>query len=351
MPTVTKIGVIGCGGISRVHFRGWRRIPEKARVIAIADIDDGRLAWAREQIGDVACYRDAEALLENTDIDAVDICLPHHLHRSAIVAAAEAGKHILCEKPLCLDMDEAVEIERAVMSSTVTMMCAHNQLFWPSVLAAGEILDGGALGRPLFLRTLDCFRQSIVAGASRTLQGWRADPALAGGGELLDTGYHPTYRLLYLARSSPEAVSAMRGTYHLLDMRAEDSANVMVSFADGAMGNILTSWAFASPVGNPLFQVVCENGEVSGNQRQLSLRFGAFPVTVREFGFDQGDDFAAEIEHFVECIQSGRKPLSGLEQGIAALEVILAAYRSASGDVTVRLDRASALAGRAQTTG
>lgn len=341
MPTMSKIGVIGCGGISRVHFRGWRRIPDKAQVVAIADIDDGRLAWAREQIGEVSCYRDINALLENAEIDAVDICLPHHLHRLAIIAAAQAGKHILCEKPLCLDMTEALEIERVVRASGVTMMCAHNQLFWPSILAAGEILDSGSLGKPLFLRTLDCSRRKILEGASRTLRGWRADPILAGGGELLDTGYHPTYRLLYLARSSPEAVSAMGGTYHLLDMRAEDSANVMVSFADGAMGNILTSWAFASPVGNPMFQVVCENGEVSGDRRQLSLRFDTFPVTVREFEFEQGGDFAAEIEHFADCIRSGAEPLSGLEQGITALAVILAAYRSASEDVTVRLDTAS----------
>lgn len=83
-----KVGVIGCGGISRAHFRGWRSIPEKARVVAVADIDEDRLAWAAKQVDDVACHREFGSLLEDPEIDAVDICLPHHLHCVAIVAAA-----------------------------------------------------------------------------------------------------------------------------------------------------------------------------------------------------------------------------------------------------------------------
>lgn len=234
-------------------------------------------------------------------------------------------------------MEEAGQIASALRASGVTMMCAHNQLFWPSIREAAEILDSGTLGRPLFFRTLDCFRHKVAEDSRAAPGGWRADPRLAGGGELLDTGYHPTYRLLHLARSAPEAVSAMAGTYHLLDMRAEDSANVMVSFADGALGSILSSWAFASPVGNPSFQVVCEHGELSGDRAKLALRFGSFPVATRDF--EEVDHFAAEIEHFADSLLGGREPLSGIEDGIATLAVILAAYRSCTEGITVRLEQ------------
>ena len=80
-------------------------------------------------------------MLAEADIDAVDICLPHHLHKDAIVAAARAGKHILCEKPLCLTPEEAAEVDAAVAEAGVTLMCAHNQLFLPAVAKAKELID------------------------------------------------------------------------------------------------------------------------------------------------------------------------------------------------------------------
>ena len=91
-------------------------------------------------------FADYRQMITEADIDAVDICLPHHLHQDAIVAAAQAGKHILCEKPLCLSPAEAVEVQEAVAAAGVTLMCAHNQLFLPAVAAAKAELDSGRLG-------------------------------------------------------------------------------------------------------------------------------------------------------------------------------------------------------------
>ena len=109
-------------------------------------------------------------MLAGADIDAVDICLPHHLHAAAIVAAAEAGKHILCEKPLCLTMDEARIVREAVRRAGVTLMCAHNQLFLPAVAEARRLLAEGAIG-PIY----DGAHDGLL------LQRLRSRPRWAGG--------------------------------------------------------------------------------------------------------------------------------------------------------------------------
>ena len=101
-----KVGLIGGGGIADAHIRGYRQFAEKIGVTAVADTSPETLARRRDELGAQA-FSDYAELIAQGDIDAVDICLPHHLHRDAIVRAAEAGKHILCEKPLCLTAQEA----------------------------------------------------------------------------------------------------------------------------------------------------------------------------------------------------------------------------------------------------
>jgi predicted dehydrogenase len=319
MSEVLRIGLLGCGGIAKAHLRGWKALADKAEVAAVADADEQALARVQAELPGVAAYRDAIELVDKAPVDAVDICLPHHLHHAAILAAASAGRHILCEKPLCLDLVEAESIKNAVEAAGVTAMCAHNQLQWPALREAREILDSGRLGTPFFVRTLDCFRQRIPPGAPRSLGSWRADPQKAGGGEMLDTGYHPTYRLLYLAPAPVVAV------------------NVLVSFADGTTGNIVTSWAFAMPSGSSAFQVVCEEGEVFGGATEIGVAFRGFPPTTRPV--ESVEPFTEEIKHFVQCLSEGSDPMSGLDSGIDALRLILAAYRSVREGVTVRLER------------
>ncbi len=200
-------------------------------------------------------YRD---MLADSVVDAVDICLPHHLHADAIVAAAAAGKHILCEKPLCLTVEEAGEVRRAVDAAGVTLMCSHNQLFMPPVAAARKLLQEGILGPVYEARTTDCFFNDFDPAN----MGWRAHRSTSGGGELIDTGYHPTYLLLHLIDSEPTEVTAMLSTHRLKFMEGEDSAHVVVRFADGSVGTITTSWAYEPAGSTERFSVVGEAGSL-----------------------------------------------------------------------------------------
>ena len=121
-----RVGLIGCGGIVTAHLRGWKAVEGRAQVVATADVDRARAEQRAAEVGGAKVFTDYREMLTYADLDAVDISLPHHLLRDAIVAAAEAGKHIIAEKPLCLTWQEAEEIIRAVESNRVTMMCAHN---------------------------------------------------------------------------------------------------------------------------------------------------------------------------------------------------------------------------------
>jgi len=335
-----RIGLIGCGGITHGHVEGWKTVAERARIVAVADVSEEAARARAAQIGhEVRIYRDYHDLLASPDIDAVDIALPHHLHRESIVAAAEAGKHLMTEKPLCLNLEEAADIARAVKQSGVIMMAAHNQLFFPSVLQAKQMIASGDLGKVYMVHSLDCGarRRPLSLNkatwgqpAQRSAHGWRADPDKMGGGELIDTGYHPTYRLLFLAGQQPTAVTAMLGTYRL-PLEREDTANVLVRFADGMTGKIFTSWAMRAPGARPtLFNVMGEAGQLWGEIDRLYYQPVGFdsPAMVEYKGWDYGRSFAAEIAHFVDAIEGGFEPLHSVAEATETLRVILAAYQS-----------------------
>jgi len=230
-----RVGIIGCGGISHAHVRGWSAIPSKARVVAVADVSQPNAERVSAMVDGARIFGDYNDLLASGDVDAVDICLPHHLHKAAIVAAAGAGKNVMCEKPLCLTLAEADEIRQAVESSGVTFMSAHNQVFLPTVAAAKELLGDGLLGQIYKVYSSDCFvhPQTKLSDEEKKTVGrtWRSSKETMGGGELIDTGYHPTYRLLYLAGSEPVEVVAQTARFRLHHWEEEDTAEVMLRFA------------------------------------------------------------------------------------------------------------------------
>src|SRR5215213_6511473 len=158
---VVRVGLVGSGGISAAHAKGFIKYADKIKCVALCDVSQDNLKKRSDQLGGVSRqFNDWKAMLKEMgdEIDAVDICLPHHLHGPAIIDAAAAGKHIICEKPMCMSLKEADEIAAAVSKAGVTYMSAHNQLFMPVVQEAKRLIDGGELGKIYWLRSQDCFR-------------------------------------------------------------------------------------------------------------------------------------------------------------------------------------------------
>jgi predicted dehydrogenase len=329
-----RIGIIGGGGIAAEHLSGYLGIRDAATVTAIADIDPAHARAQADRAGGAGVFLDYREMLASSLVDAVDICLPHHLHADAIVAAAESGLHILCEKPLCLTFEEAHRVQRAVESAGVTLMCSHNQLFLPPVAAARKLLDDGILGTVYAARTTDSFYNDF----DPSTMGWRAHRSTSGGGELIDTGYHPTYLLLHLIDSDPVEVTAMLSRHRLTFMEGEDSAEVVVRFADGSIGSLTTSWAYDPAGSTEKFSIVGEAGSMWSDGLALFHRpRGGDVARLVDPPDHEIETIGLSVQDFVACLQEGRRPIDTEVEGINVLKVILGAYASADQRRTISL--------------
>jgi predicted dehydrogenase len=331
-----KVGVLGGGGILDAHIRGYRAYANAIEVVAVADVVE-ETARRRAAELDAATYTDFRQMILEADLDAVDICLPHYLHAEAIVAAAQAGKHILCEKPLCLTVLQADEVQQAVSTAGVTLMCAHNQLYLPAVAKAKQLLDQGILGTVYEVRTTDSFYNDF----DPQNMGWRASAATSGGGELMDTGYHPTYLMLHLAGGSPVEATALLSRHRLRFMEGEDSAQVLVRFENGVVGQLVTSWAYDPPPGTQRFSVVGELGSLRSDGRSLTVTLRG--SSSQTYDFEDVDTYAYEIGQFADCLRSGIRPLHTEKEGIDVLCLILAAYEGARSRTIAPVFRGSEL--------
>ncbi len=331
---IVRIAIIGTGGISGAHGTGYIRHKDKIRVVALCDIVPSHMQNRAKQLADAGLgveprqFSDWKVLLKEMgdEIDAVDICLPHDLHGPCILDAAAAGKHILCEKPMCTSLAQADQIAAAVKQSGVIYMSGHNQLFMPAVRQAKKMIDAGEIGRIRWIRSQDCF---LHPNTERVQWGWRADGKRQGGGELIDTGYHPTYRLLHLAGSSASAVRGTMGRFGL-DIDGEDSASVQVRFASGAIGEVFTSWCWNLPHGTHQIHVIGDKAQLFGSDNTLYYLPHGYTEPARRV-LPSVDTFAEEISHFADCIKENKRPIHSVEEGRAVLEVILSAAKNADG--------------------
>ena len=343
-----RVGIVGAGWMGHVHARAWAENAPRGRIVAIADAAAERAQHLAAEVGDpdVVTYPSLQAMLDAGAIDAVDICLPHHLHTEAIIATARAGKAILCEKPLCTNLDDAVEIRQALEESGTIFVAAHNQLFQPSLVEARRLLASGALGRPFYYRSIEAVQNRgfasgyvpIELGGGENPWAWRADLTRMGGGEVIDTGWHATYRLLALANDRPVEVSAMVDRFAVKQLNAEDTGVIMVRFASGAIGEILTTWAF-SPVINWHFEVGAEHGSLAGGKTRLVHQLHGWPEPVEftPFTHELALTFATEVRHFLDVVQGGEQSQATFDHAARVLQLTLGAYAAAENHCVISL--------------
>jgi predicted dehydrogenase len=366
-----RVGVVGAGWMGQTHGQAWAGHAARASVVAVTDVSPPRAQALSERYagagGRARVFPDLETLLAQGEVDAVDVCLPHHLHAEAVVAAAGAGKHVLCEKPLCLSLEEARTMRQALQRSGTVFMAAHNKLFSPALLETRRLLAAGDMGAVQLVRTVEAdYNESLKKGtppvelpAGESPWSWRRDPTRAGGGELLDNGWHAVYTLLALAGSRPTAVSAMLGDFFIHLPGAEDTAALLVSFECGAIGLLMTSWAFGDPPPAYEFLVSAQRGSLAGTTRRLNVGRHGFPpseqvfdevslgaqaaglmqAAARRVGLVRGprpvwhplaDTFSREVGHFLDVVQRGTPSVATWEDAARTLQVVLGAYRAAA---------------------
>jgi phthalate 4,5-cis-dihydrodiol dehydrogenase len=244
------VGILGAGFFGAYHARAVAALKRARVVAACAEELSPAEAFTAEHGG--KAYGDWRAMLDDKSVDVVAIAAPHHLHCQLAMAALQADKHVLLEKPMALSVAECSRIIASAEASRGKLMVGQIMHFVRPCLVAREILDRGELGRP-------------VTGSSSLLKtwmesnrrGWHLDPA-TGGGMLMTAGIHALDQLVWLMDCRVGSVSAALSTsFH--DQKADDSAMMLLRFADGRFGQV-ASIGFRDGGGTFDMNLVCENG-------------------------------------------------------------------------------------------
>jgi len=349
------IGLVGSGFIAEAHFEGFSHVPAAA-VRGVASPTPGNAARFAQKRGIPRHHTDYRALIEQPDIDVVCIGAPNDRHRDICVAAASAGKHVICEKPLARTLADADEMIAACRDAGVLLMYAEELCFAPKYVRAKELADEGALG------DVHLVRQGEQHFGPHS--GWFWDPDRAGGGVLMDMGCHGIEfaRWVY-GKAAAESVTAELGTFvHGEKTQAEDHAVVTVRFAGNRLGVVETSWAkpggmddraeligstgitYVDILRGSALMTYSENGYGYAVEKAPQTSGWSFPIyeEIWNYGFPQ------EMRHFVDCVQHGSQPAETGEDGRAVLEIIYAMYRAAgdAGRVSLPLEISPADAAR-----
>lgn len=330
METV-NIGFVGTGNNARSHARGLAEVPE-ARIVAAADVNEaavGAFAAAHDVAETCADYR---AVLENPAVHGIVISLPHALHAKVAIAAAQAGKHVLCEKPLGVSVAECDAIIAACREANVNLMVGHTHRFIHEHMRATELMRAGAIGDVLHIH------DSIQSPNREKDMGWRGVRALAGGGVFMDNGVHSADRLRWWSGSEVTAITARVGHYGART-EGEDHGVAYLEFANGATATMEIS-LIAAPVLGRCRAVVTGSAGAMEIATWRHLRVAAAESEEWEtHTFPQNrSQFVREDGEFVASILERREPLVTGEDGKRAVAIVQGIYQASASGKTVYLD-------------
>ncbi len=333
-----RVCLVGAGRVGLVHGRNLRDLPE-ASLVAVVDEDGAARERASGELG-APGFRTLEEALERISMDAVCVAAPTFAHRDAVVVAAEAGKHVFCEKPLAVTLSQAHEMLQATRRAGVLLQVGFMRRFDPDFRAARECVASGELGRLVFMR-------STTRGPGLPPR-WAWDPA-KGIGLLAEVCSHDFDTLRWLSGSEIRSVFARVAVRKATEAAAEqpgfyDVALVTAELEDGSLGSV----EGACPVDYGYDARL----EVLGTEGMLtvgSVGSGTYTRVTREGRLVQQafrswrdrfqQAYRAEMSHFLQCVREERTPEATGLDGLRALEVALAAVESARAGQPQRVQR------------
>jgi predicted dehydrogenase len=348
-----RIGIIGTGSISEAHMNAYARNKD-AKIVAICDMNEARAQKIAAKYGADKAYTSHEQLLSDPDIDAVSICTWNNTHASLSIAALQAGKHVLIEKPLCRTVEEALQVEQAVRDSGNILQVGFVRRYDPNVQMLREFADNGEFG-DLYYAKASTIRWLGNPGV------WFADVERSGGGPLIDIGVHVIDLCWYLM-GRPKATTISANTYSRLGNRShirhlsfykaadydaskntvEDLANAIVRFENGASLMVDVSYSLHAKKDEGSVKLYGDKGgfEVDPAVIIVTEKHGTIlnvePQTDNS-GFQFEAAFQNEINEFISCVQEGREPLSPVADGVEIMKILCGIYESAAKGEEIRL--------------
>ncbi len=334
-----RVGLIGSGWITEQHVAAFEAAPETT-VVALADYPrdrggrPGRGEALAQKLGIERYYPDYRAMLEASDVEMVTVSLPNSLHAEVTLAALDAKKHVVVEKPLCLSLADADEIIGRAKAVKRNVAYAEELCFCPKFVRGKQIVDSGALGSMLFLEQTEIHEGPY--------SDWFFDPDLAGGGALMDMGCHAIEYARWMYDKVPVArVSAQLSTMvHRAKGPVDDHCLVHLEFEDGKKALLQAGWiqkgGMSSTARIQGEQGVLHIDLLQENGIQMFSDKGA-PKDDLDAGWQRPDyewlwnnGYPQEMSAFAQAIRRGEAPTESAEDGRAVLEVMWAAYASAA---------------------
>lgn len=339
MISMMRVGLIGCG------LQGWRRaraVREHGdRLVIVADIDEGKAKSLSHEMRSEATtnWRD---VIARRDVDIVVVCTPNHLHAPMSIATMRNGKHVLCEKPLARNPDEAKHIIDAAEETGMKLKCGFNLRHHPGIQQARKWFDQGVIGEINLIR----IRYGIGGRPGYDTE-WRANKEMSGGGQLMDQGVH-ALDLSYWFLGDFSEVFGFLSTIFWKNLQVEENAFCLLRTKKNQVASIHVSWTqwknlfYFEVFGNEGYIIVEGLGGSYGTERAVLGRrnfFKPFKEEVIEF---RGEDISwlEEWKEFVSAINENREPLGNGYDGLEAVRLAYAIYESALKCCAVKLTEA-----------
>ena len=338
------VGLIGSQFISSIHAEAFKSVSE-GELLAVMSPTPGHAKAFADKHHIPNFFTDLDKMLAMEEIDMVVIGAPNNLHCEITIKAAKAGKHIVVEKPLCMNLKEADMMIDACKQANVKLMYAEELCFTPKYVRLKALLDEGALGKPVI------FKQSEKHDGPHADHFW--DVNRSGGGVTMDMGCHAFQFFRWLNGNNPvkSVYAQMNTSVHMNKTKGDDNAIIIIEFENGVVGLAEESWtklggmddraeihgsegvAYADVLQGNSIQTYSTKGveyavEKAGNTVGWSY---TMYEEVWNYGFPQ------EFIHFVDCVQNDKQPLITGDDGKAVLEIIYAAYASAGSGTKISL--------------
>jgi predicted dehydrogenase len=312
-------GLVGAGDIARKRVAAALvALAPRAALLGVASRRKGPAEELAHEYGAARVFRDWRALLADPDIDAVYVSTPVDLHAEITLAAARAGKHVLCEKPMALNHRDCRAMIRAGRRAGVRIGVAYYRRFYPVVRRMRELLRTGAIGKPALAEVLVAERFNPVGRSAP--RRWLVQKERSGGGPMMDFGCHRLDLLLYLL-GDIRAVRAELVNLLFRTRDVEDHATALLSFASGATGHVTASHCLAAPADRFVIR------GTAGSLVAASLGSGTLEITTasgatREDLPPHANLHFPLVEDFNQAVLAGKDPLVSGEEGARTSRVL-----------------------------
>jgi predicted dehydrogenase len=340
-----RVCVIGAGSISDMHLQSYANNPD-AILYGLYDYSKERAEEKAQQYGIGRVYSNLEDVFGDPAVDAVSICTWNNTHADIAIGALKGGKHVLVEKPLSMNVEEALKVEEVVRESGKTLQVGFVRRFATNTKVLKSLIDNGKLGE-IYYAKASCLRRLGNPG------GWFADKERSGGGPLIDLGIHIIDICWYLM-GRPKVKSISGHTYYQLGNRGnvrnlsfykaadydkdkntvEDMANALITFENGASLMVDVSFTLHAKKDEIHVKLFGTKGgaelepELVLVSEENNTMINIHPQ-VDHLTFDFTNAFQSEIDAFVTSCLSGTKPVAPVEDGVEIMKILAGIYEAA----------------------